>query len=272
MRRHVILSIVTAACAHIGLSQTVTVQPSTIPGVEIVGPLSPGYAADIDQVLAPPRSPALNAWLPFGVVLRNTTQQNIVGVALRWSATLTNESTSSGTAMSLTEAPRHQIAPGEIAVALPGLGEVLVPGDASALPARLRLNAPPDESTASDAADLASYRTARNIEIVLDGVVFASGQFMGPDTGNEYEKWLADTTAPEQVAARVLAMKASGEPIGNIVAWLEQTAKSENSADPTADVSGTTAHRFLQTYQKQGEAALYQRAQSGPGLAIHLYR
>ena len=271
MGRYVILAMA-VACASLGLAQTVTVQPSTVPGVEITAPGAPDYAVSVDQVLPPPRSGALNAWLPYGVALRNSTQQNILGVALRWSAVMANGATESGTSMSLTQTPSHQIAPGQVAVALPNFGEVLVQGDASRLPARLRLN-PPAESAADPDVNLAHYQTARTVEVVLDGVVFASGQFMGPDTANEYEKWLADTTVPGEIGAKVLAMKAAGESTGSIVAWLEQAARSEGSTDEAADMRGRVAHRLLQTYRQQGEAALYQHAQAGSPLAsLHLYR
>lgn len=261
-----------AVCTSAGLAQTVAVAPSTVPGVEITAAGAPNYALSVDQVLAPPRSAALNAWLPYGVALRNGTQQNIVGVALRWNAVMANGATESGTSMSLTQTPSHQIAPGQVAVALPNFGEVLVEGDASRLPARLRMNPPPEYAGAPD-PNLAHYQTARSIEVTLDGVVFASGQFMGPDTANEYEKWLADTTIPGQVGARVMAMKTAGESTAGIVAWLEQTAKGEGSSDEASDMSGRVAHRLLQTYRQEGEAAMYQHAQAGSPLAtLHLYR
>jgi len=92
MGRRVILTAGLAACVHIGMSQTVTVDPSTVPGVELSGPLSAEYSTYVDQILAPPRSPALNGWLPFGIVLKNGTSQNVIGFAVHWNVNLPNGS------------------------------------------------------------------------------------------------------------------------------------------------------------------------------------
>lgn len=241
-----------------GFAQTLTVHPSAIPGVEIIGSQSPDYAAAVDRILLPPRAPALDAWLPYGIVLKNETAQSVYGVAVRWNLT---EDGSHGTTVGRFIAPhRRTMAPGESALLLASIGDLRLPGDDTPLPVPFRLAPPPDFVARPD-VNLTHYLRARGVEINLDGVVFASGQFVGPDTAKEYEEWVAETTVPSQVASKVLAMKAAGESTDSIVAWLRTASQPEATRDFTVRATRRTAGQLLRRYQLQGEPGLYKAAQ-----------
>jgi hypothetical protein len=198
----------------------------------------------------------------------------VIGFAVHWNVNLPNGSAG---ALFARLAPagtlgRRQQAPGQIALALPGLGELRVQGDDRPLPPRYRLPPAPNYQAAPD-FNLAYYQSARTVEVSLDGVLFASGQFVGPDTGQKYEQWLAETTAPPQTGAKVMGMKAAGESTASVVAWLQAAAAPESLDDFTAQVTGRTARQLLQAYQRQGEAGLYRLAQSqSQTVEIHLFR
>jgi hypothetical protein len=118
---------------------------------------------------------------------------------------------------------------------------------------------------------LTIFQNAQKVQVTLDGVVFASGQFVGPNSANEFEELVAETTVPAHVASTVLAMKASGEAIGTVVAWLEENGKLQ-SGDRNAQVTARTARGLLAAYKGGGEALLYEVAQGyaqGPGIKLY---
>jgi hypothetical protein len=72
-------------------------------------------------------------------------------------------------------------------------------------------------------------------------------------------------------------MRATGEPVANIEAWLKATAaqpvnpKSENAQ--SVHVASLTARQLLKSYQRGGEVLLYDTAQGIPQKSpIHIYR
>jgi hypothetical protein len=120
------------------------------------------------------------------------------------------------------------------------------------------------------------------VEIYLDGVVFNSGQFAGPDTGEAFEVAKAHLTAARETAQIILARHDAGANLTEIAAWL--TAVSQEPAPATPHGRGLGVNRqtdpavankgvvamFLSTDRKQGEQAVYDTAQSF--LKMELYR
>jgi hypothetical protein len=103
------------------------------------------------------------------------------------------------------------------------------------------------------------------VDIGLDGVVFASGQFVGPNMSKAYEEFVAETTVPAHVAKTILAMRESGEAIGTVVAWLETNGRGH-------DIAARTSRSLANSYRRGGEAALYELAESiakGPGIKVY---
>ena len=119
---------------------------------------------------------------------------------------------------------------------------------------------------------LTEIQGATNLDVYLDGMVYASGQFAGPDTMHEFESWNAETTAAPQVAAQVMAKKAAGDATADIVAWLQATAPLEKSHDLMEQVTGRTARQLVRTFNRSGEARFYQEAGGEAQPPIKLYR
>jgi len=248
------------------LAQDVTVAPCGVAGVTVAGASSAEYFETVDEVLGATRSPSLNAWLPYGVTLTNRTSQHIAAIAVRWVVTNHRGQASPVTVThSMFDQPRLQVAPGKSVVALP----VALLGTAP-LPRQFQLTPPPGVLPVQ--GHLAEFQGARKVQATLDGVVFASGQFVGPDNAKEFEELVAETTVPAHIASTVLAMNASGEAIGTVAAWLEANSKLQ-TGDRNAQVTARTAKLLLDDYKRGGEALLYEVAQGyaqGPG--IKLYR
>jgi len=157
-----------------------TAEPCTIPDVVLGQPAAPGqYPPNIDSVLGPTRTPETDSWLPFAVTVSNNATHSIVAYAARW--TIVDKSgaeTDKVTIRSLLEDPSLQISPGTTVVLLPFW---LLAGHQRGVRASL---------TAADYQpdDLHEFQTARSIRVVLDGVVFSSGEFAGPNTTHAYEQ------------------------------------------------------------------------------------
>jgi uncharacterized protein affecting Mg2+/Co2+ transport len=238
------------------LAQSVTVAPCGVSGVTVAGAPSADYFEQVDEVLGAARPLTLNVWLPYGVALTNRAPQNIVAIAVRWLVTNSKGQAAVFSITSMTvDQPRLQTPPGKSVIAVP----VAV------------LNAAP-RTLAGPGHRLAEFQGAQKIEVSLDGVVFASGQFVGPNSGKAYEQFVAETTVPAHVASTIMAMKEVGETIGTVVAWLESSTKPR-SADRKAQITARVAKTLLTDYQRGGEALLYEKAQGYEKTpAIRLYR
>lgn len=248
------------------MAQGVTLSPCGVSGVTVAGAPSAEYFEAVDEVLGAQRSPNLNAWLPYGMALTNRSTQNIVAVAVRW--VTINEKGQAAPLLTITpsmfDQPRQQVAPGKTAIVIPA---ALLGG--KPLPRQFQLTPPP--GFIAPPGHLAEFQAAQKVQVTLDGVVFASGQFVGPNSAKEYEEFVAETTVPAHVASAVLAMKESGEAIATVLAWLEENGKVQ-SGDRNAIVTRSTARGLLGAYKSGGEALLYEIAQvkaQGPGIKLY---
>ena len=177
-----------------------------------------------------------------------------IAVAVRWQLTNTKGQTFSYIVThNVFNQPRHQLAPAVSLVAVPLT--VLLEG--TRLPAQLGIG------------ELPNFQSSQSIDVALDGVVFASGQFVGPNTGHEFESYRADTTVPPHIAAKVLAMQSAGEPIANVI---ESVTATERSKDLDLSVAGREARQLLQNYRRKGEAFLYQIARGESQQVIDVHR
>ena len=254
-----------------GAAESVTVTPSAVPGVDLLGPPSAEFTAATDQFFGSSRSANLTNWLPFGVVIANHTSQSIMGVAICWQLT-TADGRTLGYHLTYEafDRPNARLRPGQMGVAV-GMTLILNP---RRLPAQFRAAAPGSVQTPGS---LPNFQSAQSVEATLDGVIYASGQFAGPDTFKTYETYVANTTVPGQVAAKVLAMKAAAQPVAAIVAWLKtaaaQTLNERTDGWWNAIAEKHTARELLQSYQQGGEDQLYQTAlESVQKPVIRLYQ
>ncbi len=236
-------------------AQQVVVDPCGVSNVTVAGAANAEYFEDVDELLGITRPPAVNAWLPYGVALTNRARQNIVAVAVRWLVTNgKGQEIPFTVSTTMFEQPRQQVTPGRSVIAVP----------VAVLDASRR--------AAASLGHLTDFRNAQHVRVALDGVVFASGQFVGPNSGKAYEEFVAETTVPAHVASTVLAMKDAGEAIGTVAAWLETNSKPQ-SASRTAQVTARTARILLADYKRGGETLMYEVAQGYErGSSFRLYR
>ncbi|MDR3700533.1 MAG: hypothetical protein P4L56_12895 [Candidatus Sulfopaludibacter sp.] len=102
------------------MAQSVTVAPCGVSNVIVAGAPSADYFEQVDAVLGGPRSPILDAWLPYGVALTNRAPQNIVAIAVRWLVTNSQGQAAVFSVTSMTlEQPRLQTMPGKSVIAVP---------------------------------------------------------------------------------------------------------------------------------------------------------
>ena len=116
--------------------------------------------------------------------------------------------------------------------------------------------------------ELRAFQNASMIRVALDGVVFASGQFAGPNSAHEYEQLQAESTSGYALASSLLAKRDAGVPVSGIVEWLQQTASirpagatSFGDRDWSTARTSQEAALYLGTYKRGGESRMYARAQ-----------
>lgn len=98
------------------------VQPSAIAGISIIGPESPGFAALVSQIVGSDQPSNFTAWLPYSVVIKNTSSQAIAGIMVAWTAAREASAPlghGGGLRVQWFNQPAQQIQPGQSVVALP---------------------------------------------------------------------------------------------------------------------------------------------------------
>jgi hypothetical protein len=238
-------------------AQELVVEPFTAPNVLVAGRGNGRYPANIDAFLGTQRTAETNYWLPFAITVSNNADQEIVAFAARWTLTDSNgNETNKVMTRSLFQTPDSKVGPGKTVVLLPFW---LLGGE----PPGLRNLNPADYQ----ASELPGFQNARKVRIVLDGIVFASGQFIGPNTAGEYEQLLAESTAGLNLATTLIAKRDAGVPVSAIVEWLQQTAAKQPANGSLLSRDWNTARTarqaaiYLRTYRSGGEVRMYTMAQ-----------
>ena len=245
-----------------GVQGAVVVNPSSVAGVAFIGPNDPSFNDAVTKVLSPSRTLTTNDWLPFSAVLTNNTSQSIVAVIVKWVKVLPDGR--KGTLVVHREffGPHGQpVLSGQSAVALPGrvFGRPLPWGSQDATDR-------PDHLT-----ELQKFQAATSVEVTLDGILFASGQFVGPNETHGFEQLLARQSA-RSVYSEALTRNANGQSAADVVNWLTGIAGQGRHLDidpqtgvPTdSNASGmaSAARVLLEAYKLQGASLMYQFAQA----------
>jgi hypothetical protein len=250
MRWVVMQSVLLFATLECG-AQGLVVRTSTIPGVEITGPQSPNFGSMVAQVVGTNQPGGLLAWLPYGIVIQNNTSQDIVGIALAWYGSLHGEPLHCMLAdlSGSFDSPSRQVQPGKVVVVLP----------------QATLQSPRDLRQFQDGrgmGNLQNFQIAQQPEVGVDGVVFASGQYVGADELKEYEEWEAQINVPRSVAATILKNQTSNVPVSDTVAWLQTLVQAPRGGDDfDSRQAARTARAMLNAYSNHGEERLYSLAQ-----------
>jgi hypothetical protein len=114
-----------------------------------------------------------------------------------------------------------------------------------------------------------SFQAATRIDITLDGALFASGQFAGPNLSHQFES-MAARQAALGIFSKVLSQSSAGQTTADIVASL-RTVAAESITMRTAATSQAEAIRILsvrfarqliQVYDEQGETRMFALAKA----------
>jgi len=238
-------------------AQQLTVVPSTIQGIELVGPESPEFESLVTQIVGPDRPLGLVASLPYGVVIRNRTPEAIAAIDTVWTAA---DRILLNAADAMFNKSILYVEPGQMALAIP-------PG--------LLQNSRQLQIFANGTTEghrLNNFQNPGNVTVVVDAVVFESGQFAGANRYGAFEEWEAQLQAPRDLASSVL-QKQESQSLGEIVSWIEGLAAVRRPpADPHTRETIFSARVLLATYRSKGEAELYSRAKSivsSPAFPLH---
>jgi hypothetical protein len=228
-------------------AQQLTVVPSTIQGVALVGPESPNFEALVTQIVGTDRPIGFAAALPYALVIRNSTSEAIAAIDTVW--TTTDRILLNATDAMFNKAILY-VKPGQAVVASP-------PG---ILQNQRQMQIFANGTTESHR--LENFRNPGNVTVAIDAVVFESGQFVGADRYGAFEQWEAQIQAPRDLASTVL-QKQGSQSIREIVSWLEGLAAIRRLPADAHSVETIFAARvLLAVYRGEGEAALYSRAKS----------
>lgn len=259
--------------AHSCYSQPVTVQASSIPGIDIVGPQSPEFAAAVPEIVGSEMSglpPGIAPWLPYAVVVRNNSSEPLAGMCVVYTAVPAAFLDRSPGPCALWFWFAFGIRPpGAWAFRLqPGKAVLVFPHWILKEPSDLKPDRSPDHKPDRSVADarglqsLPNYQRAKSLTISVDNVVFASGQFAGPDAATQYPRFQSLVAAPRMVATTLLEKKASAT-IADTLGWLQTLAPQASIMDAPAyygHQAGAEAVELLKVYDGKGEAALYSMA------------
>jgi hypothetical protein len=251
--------------------QSVTVPSSSIPGVTLMGPNDLNFINSVTQVLGPSRTASVNDWLPFSVVLTDSSSQSIRATVVRWAFFRpdNNNNLSDTYVLSRTFlSSAGQLQPGKTVIVLPGW---VLQGPVSSG------QDPTDEP--DHLARVQSFQAATRIEITLDGVLFASGQFVGPNLSHQFESMSARQAALV-IFSSVLSQASAGQPTADIVAWLRTVAaesitmQTQGSSQDNAVriLSVRFARQLLQAYDNQGETQMFALAKARAQNQLNIFR
>jgi hypothetical protein len=124
---------------------------------------------------------------------------------------------------------------------------------------------------------LSGFQVGKAVTISLDYAIFASGQFVGPDTIGRFSQVVAEFTAWRTVDSEVQSKLAAGESFDTIAVILSGIASqtlnsSRNPRDWNAQVQASEARLLLGLYHVGGVQAvsnqLEQQLQQ-PAVLVH---
>jgi hypothetical protein len=242
MRILLVASLLICFFGQIAAAQNMVTYPSTIDGVEFIGPGDTAFQGMLTALAGATPPAAESDWLPYSGVLVNHTPGKILAVAVRWVKTLPKGQTD-------TFVFSHKFFPNPAREIAPGAAVVLLPGWLFMKPVPMGGRDATDQP--DHASQVQSYRSATRVEMSLDAVVFASGQCVGPDQSGECEKWIAKEQA-RQLYADELSRYASGASAKGIVDWLTGMSNPSGSADLLQREIAANAKILLKGYSKGG--------------------
>ena len=232
-------------------SQQISVQPPSIPGLDLIGPQSSQFNVLVTEIVGSDRPNGLIASLPYGVVIRNGTQEALAAIDIVWTANGQPKPVLLNAAEQWFTMPQHFVQSSQAVLAVPaGILES---------PRNLRIFSGGSKDLWG--RRLENFERAEIVAVAVDAVVYASGQFVGTDKYGAYERWHAEINAPRTLAAAILQRKET-QPTGDIILWIETLAANWTARDADVRQTALTARLLLAAYRNKGESELYSHAQS----------
>jgi len=241
--------------------QTITVEPGQIAGIELVGSQSAAFQGLFQDAAEPQDAARPAVWLPFTVVLRNHSPRAVVAYHVRWTVDgrlrwMADDRNVEAGMDSRTD-PFAWVRPGSSVVVAPGAAApfVLLPDGASQ-------------------PLLASLESAGTVTVSVDSVLFANGEFAGPDLGGNFERDAASFAGRREVNAEVQSELAAGQTFDKIAAGLAETAnrRPNGQRDWNAAARASQARALLRRYQRSGAQATVDFVQEQlrePEIVVH---
>jgi hypothetical protein len=165
--------------------------PSSVPGIEIIGPDNPGFNAVASEIIGNNQIEILRSALAISVVIKNTGTRPIVFYGIRFEY-VTNAGNSVATTLykNLRFPISIPFSPGQMRwePAQPGGSTAQRSGQAASLVASKSWN-----------QGVAFYTSRQAITASLDCAIFSDGQFAGPDISQAFNRLQAEAAANLQL-------------------------------------------------------------------------
>lgn len=194
----------------LGAQPFVTIAATIIPGVRVYGPETPEYAKHLSDLGIDPTLSSAAAWVPYSMVVRNESSRPIAKFSTRYDYVgRTGRMTASG----WFQEPREGFAPGET--------RLITVRSMNAVPSEAILRSP-------------------ILRISLDSVLFADGDFHGPD---QYNYWKRLNSEQEFVRRTRIEFEQMGNDMERIRRKLDEMNKQllSGKLPPDEVVNGSMA-------------------------------
>lgn len=249
--------------------------------LKIIPPTDPDFAS-ISSLMLGSHVAFFKPILPYSILVENMTSKPIVEISVAVDVV-----TADGSRIPMTQIRRSNFPPSpRIPVALPAWGTVLFAVDQhySSIAARMHKGQMPRHYEAPSAEQISRFRSAMSITFTLDSILFADGQFIGPDNDKQFDVYSSDLLAQRLLGHAVLAHQngLADQDDDALRSFLADTIASARLTPPTysgAPISSTYARSLKQlasvcmgVLDTSGAMALFHYVRSNqppPGLTVH---
>lgn len=237
------------------------VEPSNVPGVELIGPHSPQFGKAMESLLGGEPEAVLKPALPFSVIVINRCSRPLALLGIRFDMVGPRSKPYSVIhyADTLRYPEKANLPPGaaRFVCAEPRYTDMVLRGEC--------------EVDRRGPMNLENLRTALRIAVSLDCAAFDDGQFAGPDSLGAFDRFQCEREAESGLLHEVLAEMLKPDcPVG---ALLEKAV--EIPAEPTRDrallARRMLAKQFHEAFAAGGVEALAASVQNHR-LRIRLWR
>lgn len=226
-----------------------------IPELLITATGTAEYASLAAPIQALGQSPLIASFQPYSLVLTNRSAQDIVGVSLDM---VLEDATGKIT---------HKIATRTTFAASPG--HKFSPGRSMNLSVLWLTDVPPSDGLLPEIERLVQvFEKQKSITLVVDGVLLASGQYIGPNDAHEFEHLDAMFHARRALAEQLVKHFESNSSDEALISLLNSAASKRSSGTPggikdwQTDIQVGMAKQLLQTHARGGPGAVLRMARS----------